>query len=561
MATCGACGGNLKPTQQKHWVDNDSGERYHMRCIAGNCGICKEAVKTRNPQKELLAYFKDNPTGEVFHLNCLEQNPVIHKKFQRTVKLMPKTLRDRYKSSKNYVKRQMRQDWRDFNQGIREPVQMDIANIRRATMPQRHNPEKLAHLTPEEDKTWDKTWEFYVNEGYDDNAAGKLTWQDLQIQFPRLQEYDGAHPDVPKYPRDNIAPLAVAAAYEGGKYAYEHRGEIKRGAKKAAHKVSKKNPEMFPELSENNIKKLVEVTGIEEDFWKDISGKTIGENINCPKCGTKLDNYTKICRRCGFGINPIHENQLEAAMAGRKAVKEQYPGAKVGLINYIPGGTKMIGENPPRYSITYFDPEDEEGERDKTWYFDDLEKAKAWREELSVFWDTPEKDIKIQDIEENPATKYSKERAKKIAKSERKGGKRARVMRVAGGLYGVFVDGKRETKIRVPKVPKKLKKKKAKKKKPKPKKEKYYCRSCKVYHRTASDIGKAHRKGVPKKKKSTPKKKPAKKPAAKPTKKKSTPMEEVKPVVQEIKKAIEAPKQEIDKSELARIIAQELDKM
>ena len=51
-----------------------------------------------------------------------------------------------------------------------------------------------------------------------------------------------------------------------------------------------------------------------------------------------------------------------------------------------------------RYAITYFDPEDEEGMRMKTWEFGTREDAEAWRRELEVVWETPEGEIKIDAV-------------------------------------------------------------------------------------------------------------------------------------------------------------------
>jgi Fe-S cluster biosynthesis and repair protein YggX len=48
-----------------------------------------------------------------------------------------------------------------------------------------------ATLTAEENKAWEKYFEYYINEGKSDNYADKHAWQDLQNEFPRLKEYDG----------------------------------------------------------------------------------------------------------------------------------------------------------------------------------------------------------------------------------------------------------------------------------------------------------------------------------------------------------------------------------
>ena len=46
-------------------------------------------------------------------------------------------------------------------------------------------------MTDEEEVAWNFAWEFYMNEGYEDNDAAEKAWKDLQLEFPRLKEYDG----------------------------------------------------------------------------------------------------------------------------------------------------------------------------------------------------------------------------------------------------------------------------------------------------------------------------------------------------------------------------------
>lgn len=50
-----------------------------------------------------------------------------------------------------------------------------------------------AKLTPEENQSWEALFAYYVDEeALSDNEADAATWKDLQEQFPRLQEFDGA---------------------------------------------------------------------------------------------------------------------------------------------------------------------------------------------------------------------------------------------------------------------------------------------------------------------------------------------------------------------------------
>jgi hypothetical protein len=55
---------------------------------------------------------------------------------------------------------------------------------------------RLARLTPEEDSAWDYAFEFYGNSSekeLTDDEIAHLAWKDIQEQFPRLKEFDGAH--------------------------------------------------------------------------------------------------------------------------------------------------------------------------------------------------------------------------------------------------------------------------------------------------------------------------------------------------------------------------------
>ncbi len=51
-----------------------------------------------------------------------------------------------------------------------------------------------------------------------------------------------------------------------------------------------------------------------------------------------------------------------------------------------------------KYQITYFNPADEEGMREKTWEFGTLTEAKTQQEDLSTVWNTPREDIRIEII-------------------------------------------------------------------------------------------------------------------------------------------------------------------
>ena len=57
------------------------------------------------------------------------------------------------------------------------------------------------------------------------------------------------------------------------------------------------------------------------------------------------------------------------------------------------------GSTHTRYAITYFDPEDEEGMRVKTWVFGTRGEAEEWMRELGVVWRAVEGEIEIDAME------------------------------------------------------------------------------------------------------------------------------------------------------------------
>lgn len=51
---------------------------------------------------------------------------------------------------------------------------------------------KIAKLTAEEKKAWEKYFAYYVDdEGFSDIDADAATWRDMQNEFPRLRNYEG----------------------------------------------------------------------------------------------------------------------------------------------------------------------------------------------------------------------------------------------------------------------------------------------------------------------------------------------------------------------------------
>jgi hypothetical protein len=53
---------------------------------------------------------------------------------------------------------------------------------------------RLATLTAEENAAWEFAFNEYLGAGQDEIEADRQAWKDLQAEFPRLREYDGARP-------------------------------------------------------------------------------------------------------------------------------------------------------------------------------------------------------------------------------------------------------------------------------------------------------------------------------------------------------------------------------
>jgi len=53
------------------------------------------------------------------------------------------------------------------------------------------NPKRIAKLTPEENRSWEFAFAFYLDEGYSDSKADGLTWRDMVLEFPRLKNFAG----------------------------------------------------------------------------------------------------------------------------------------------------------------------------------------------------------------------------------------------------------------------------------------------------------------------------------------------------------------------------------
>jgi hypothetical protein len=54
---------------------------------------------------------------------------------------------------------------------------------------------KLARLNAAEEHVWEHAFRYHVIDGKQgQDRAAYLAWRDLQREFPRLREYDGARP-------------------------------------------------------------------------------------------------------------------------------------------------------------------------------------------------------------------------------------------------------------------------------------------------------------------------------------------------------------------------------
>ena len=53
---------------------------------------------------------------------------------------------------------------------------------------------RLAQFTDAEEKAWQHALAFYLDQGMSDGQADAAAWKDVQEEFPRLKDYDGALP-------------------------------------------------------------------------------------------------------------------------------------------------------------------------------------------------------------------------------------------------------------------------------------------------------------------------------------------------------------------------------
>jgi hypothetical protein len=53
---------------------------------------------------------------------------------------------------------------------------------------------RLTKLTPEEEKAWEHAFCYWANEAATDEKADQEAWKEMQKQFPRLNDFDGAEP-------------------------------------------------------------------------------------------------------------------------------------------------------------------------------------------------------------------------------------------------------------------------------------------------------------------------------------------------------------------------------
>lgn len=74
------------------------------------------------------------------------------------------------------------------------------------------NPRKRTKLTPEEDRAWEKAFQFHVDAGKSSSRADRAAWRDIAKEFPRLKGFKGAKPNSRK--RRKLNPDQMQEAIE-----------------------------------------------------------------------------------------------------------------------------------------------------------------------------------------------------------------------------------------------------------------------------------------------------------------------------------------------------------
>lgn len=59
----------------------------------------------------------------------------------------------------------------------------------------KENPRGKAKLTPEQNRVWEKAFQFHVDAGKSDSQADRAAWRDVAAEFPELKKFRGATPN------------------------------------------------------------------------------------------------------------------------------------------------------------------------------------------------------------------------------------------------------------------------------------------------------------------------------------------------------------------------------
>jgi len=68
MVQCGICHNPIKVSSEKHYLDNESKERYHAKCFLGICPICLQPIGSR----EKFTIYGLEKAGKRLHESCIK---------------------------------------------------------------------------------------------------------------------------------------------------------------------------------------------------------------------------------------------------------------------------------------------------------------------------------------------------------------------------------------------------------------------------------------------------------------------------------------------------------
>lgn len=109
---------------------------------------------------------------------------------------------------------------------------------------------RKARLTPEQNRAWEKAFQFHVESGKSDSSADRLAWRDLVAEFPSLKKFSGAHSNPSRRRQRNSGPASKMTSQEKS-YWEERWIEHKRSgvsAKEADYLATRDTASKFPRL-------------------------------------------------------------------------------------------------------------------------------------------------------------------------------------------------------------------------------------------------------------------------------------------------------------------------